>query len=500
MFLRSKINFVPTLIVLLGFVFAAPLAAGQAPPGGNASTANATTPTIDKAAIEEQAAKNAAAKQAEKDAAESAAKRAAIKAEFEANPLTVICIEPYVDPEYKGTCDASDAKKSIPGKAGMGDRIKINIPRLSRAAENGVVDSTRLVLFIDGRVFPGVYPESVGYDSLIYKLERSKDAIDAWNGLLGSPGLDPSKPVIVSVGNADQKPLELAKGFPQKTNLNLIVYRKRWAVGSLLVLVIVVVVFLKYGKNMLRDSGPPTPKNAKNEDAQRPYSLAKVQVAWWFFLVVGCFLLIYLITGEYTMTEQALILIGIGTGTALGSAMIDNSKRSSSDSDLMKLYPQREKLKAEISSLTDPVALAEKNEELKGVEQQITDSEQGLTKPFSEGFWNDLVTDSNGPSFHRFQMSGWTVILGILFLAGVYKNLSMPEFSGTMLALMGISAGTYLGFKIPEKQNQGDSTVTNSAPPAPPKAKPVEPPPAAPGQGQPAAPAPTPPEGGQGNP
>ncbi len=27
----------------------------------------------------------------------------------------------------------------------------------------------------------------------------------------------------------------------------------------------------------------------------------------------------------------------------------------------------------------------------------------------------------------------------------------MPEFSATLLAMLGISAGTYLGFKIPEK-------------------------------------------------
>lgn len=29
----------------------------------------------------------------------------------------------------------------------------------------------------------------------------------------------------------------------------------------------------------------------------------------------------------------------------------------------------------------------------------------------------------------------------------------MPEFDGTLLALMGISSGTYLGFKIPERQS-----------------------------------------------
>jgi hypothetical protein len=30
--------------------------------------------------------------------------------------------------------------------------------------------------------------------------------------------------------------------------------------------------------------------------------------------------------------------------------------------------------------------------------------------------------------------------------------LSMPEFSATLLALQGLTAGTFLGFKIPEKQ------------------------------------------------
>lgn len=64
-------------------------------------------------------------------------------------------------------------------------------------------------------------------------------------------------------------------------------------------------------------------------------SLANVQVVWWFFLVAGSFLLIYLITGEFTMSEQALVLMGIGTGTALGAAMIDANKLSLFPDDCM---------------------------------------------------------------------------------------------------------------------------------------------------------------------
>jgi len=489
MFFRIKTSFVlASLLMLLGWTLPAAPVAGQTSAAG-ASAGNAATnkPVIDKAAIDEQAAKEAEAKEAAKAAAVKAKERADEKVELENNPLVVTGIVPYVEIEDKGTL--GNPQKL--GKAGMGDRISVVITGLSRAVECELVDPTKLVLFIDGRVFKDVYPESVGYDSLIYKLDRTKDALDAWNGLLGSPRLDSNKPVVLSVGFADQKPYGVAKGF-EKANLNLIVYRKRWAIGSLLVLILMVLAFWKFsGRDMLRDSGPPKP-----EPGKRPYSLAKVQVAWWFFLVVGCFLLIYLITGEFTMTEQALVLIGIGTGTALGSAMIDNSKRGSADSELETLKPQEAKLKAEIDQLNEDKAalekavatnqgatdaekaslntdqesikakkieLAEKNAKLDTVGAQIADANDGLTKPTSGGLWNDLVTDANGPSFHRFQMIAWTVILGILFFASVYKNLSMPEFSGTMLALMGISAGTYLGFKIPEKQNTADPSAQEPA-------------------------------------
>lgn len=43
------------------------------------------------------------------------------------------------------------------------------------------------------------------------------------------------------------------------------------------------------------------------------------------------------------------------------------------------------------------------------------------------------------------------LVLGGIFLTAVLWDLTMPEFSATMLALMGISSGTYIGFKLPMK-------------------------------------------------
>ena len=69
----------------------------------------------------------------------------------------------------------------------------------------------------------------------------------------------------------------------------------------------------------------------------------------------------------------------------------------------------------------------------------------------SINFLTDVLTDGQAYSFHRFQIFAWTIILGIIFIASVYNNLAMPQFSTTLLGLMGISAGTYIGFKFPEE-------------------------------------------------
>ena len=46
----------------------------------------------------------------------------------------------------------------------------------------------------------------------------------------------------------------------------------------------------------------------------------------------------------------------------------------------------------------------------------------------------------------------WTVVLGFVFVTEIYQSLAMPEFSATLLSLMGITSGTYLGFKFPEQK------------------------------------------------
>jgi hypothetical protein len=86
------------------------------------------------------------------------------------------------------------------------------------------------------------------------------------------------------------------------------------------------------------------------------------------------------------------------------------------------------------------------------IEQQLRTLSAQQSATVSSGFLRDILSDSSGYSFHRFQIFAWTLVLGIIFMSSVYNSLSMPEFSPTLLGLMGLSAGTYIGFKFPEQK------------------------------------------------
>jgi hypothetical protein len=74
-------------------------------------------------------------------------------------------------------------------------------------------------------------------------------------------------------------------------------------------------VYLARFTEALRDSGPQPPRGKL-----RTYSLARIQMAVWFFLAVSAFVFLWLMTDTTnTITGTVLALMGIGAGTALGA-------------------------------------------------------------------------------------------------------------------------------------------------------------------------------------
>lgn len=365
--------------------------------------------------------------------------------------------------------------------AGLGDKIIVQVNNLKEELDrqanpqNGVpaadkINPYNFVLFLNQVEMKKLYPFAVDREKgeLSYRLRRDTDSRDAWQNFLARPQAETLQ-VNATVGLDGKAPLRDAKPFMLR------IYSDRlFKVGVALFLATIVGFLIAAKKTtIIRDSGPPNPIGGP---LKRPYSLARAQVAWWFFIILGSFLFIGLVTWDLnTITTSSLVLLGIGTGTALGAAMVDVNKRQSSDNDLESLKPKEAKLEASIAELktsimnaenvalgADPsltaglaarrTELATLEAELEQVRSQVNDAASGLQKPVSEGLITDILSDVNGVTFHRFQIVVWTIVLGLVFIYTVWTSLTMPQFSDTILALMGISAGTYVGFKIPEQQ------------------------------------------------
>jgi hypothetical protein len=183
---------------------------------------------------------------------------------------------------------------------------------------------------------------------------------------------------------------------------------------------------------------------------------------------------IWLVTAALdTITSSLLALMGISAGTALGEALIDTGKDTTKANQLQDLTAEKQALDQGIAqtqadldaidpsspSATDVAnreslvrQLTETRTRMNQIDQQLRAFNSQQSAPASSGFLRDILSDSSGYSFHRFQIFAWTIVLGIIFVSSVYNNLTMPEFSTTLLGLMGLSAGTYIGFKFPEQK------------------------------------------------
>lgn len=173
-----------------------------------------------------------------------------------------------------------------------------------------------------------------------------------------------------------------------------------------------------------------------------PFSLGRCQMAIWTVAVLWAFLYVWQYTGDTPKISPSVLgLIGIAAGTSLSAAVVGANSRSQ---NIQKLTDLQAKLAEQTLAIGgSPLQLTELRNEIERVTKQLAPQR-------TEGFFTDILSDGDGVSFHRFQMVAWTVALVVVFVFGVIDQLEMREFDKTLLALMGISSGTYVGFKISE--------------------------------------------------
>jgi hypothetical protein len=282
-----------------------------------------------------------------------------------------------------------------------------------------------VVLFVDGVATPardavdieGTLADPGAWTRLEFRLEPAANAGTddgrAWRKLLAGNSGFGSRAVALGLGDpgaAAPRTGTLVEGA------RLAVFRPAVVlVAGIGLLAIVVGLAMQFWKTgMLRDGTPAG-------DVLPPFSLARVQAAWWMVLTIGGFIFVFLATRQYAgvVTGSTLGLIGISGATFLAARGIDQTAAPA------------------------PAPRA------------------------SRGFFRDLMTDGETVALQRIQMVAWTVILGLIFAGLTLRDLSFPEFDSNLLILSGLVSATYAGFKVPENDRARKAAETRAAQPGP---------------------------------
>src|SRR5258708_17926336 len=201
-------------------------------------------------------------------------------------------------------------------------------------------------------------------------------------------------------------------------------------------------------------------------------SVGLAQMEFWLCLSLAAYVYICLMTKQaHVRMGSVLGLLGISATTGLAAVFVDKQKNAATDT----LATERAALTARVKDLTSTqvmpgsaaeAELLQKKNRLAQVEALLTQSPSDTLPATSKGFLTDILSDGENVSFHRFQMVVWTIVLGVIFVWSVYRNMTMPEFDASLLTLMGISSGTYVGFNFPEKLKTGAPSTNAAAGPA----------------------------------
>lgn len=178
-------------------------------------------------------------------------------------------------------------------------------------------------------------------------------------------------------------------------------------------------------------------RDISKASGHQPYSWARVQLAWWTVIVLSSFIAILINRNiAPTLHASTVILLGISAATTATARVIDIN-------DADKYYHRRHQ------------------------------------DDFGKNFFEDILSDQNGISIHRFQAIVFNVAFGIWFIHAVLNNLStqgcelylsdevvhkhcmenkihyiMPPISNNNLILLGLSSATYAALKLTENKAQ----------------------------------------------
>lgn len=299
----------------------------------------------------------------------------------------------------KGECDENRTEE-------FRGSLKLRVSNLEAWVAQGN-SPWNLILFLNGRQMKGLHP--VGTDAqtgeLEFRLQRTNESAAAWDELTEKDKNWKLRGIARSLRASVGLDGGLAYNADKKAHFELIFLSPAWmllcfafALGTLAGL-----FWLARKTSLLKDK------------VSGPYSLSRTQMAIWSWVVMNAYFFLFVMTRDPTIDIPVSILglLGISATTYVAAVLVDRR-----------------------DTTTTPAP--------------------------SRGFLRDISGGQDGVELHRLQIIAWTGVMVFVFILRVFHTLAIPDFNPTLLGLLGLSAGTYVGFKFPESQK----SQANPPPPA----------------------------------
>jgi len=166
-----------------------------------------------------------------------------------------------------------------------------------------------------------------------------------------------------------------------------------------------IIVFLDRKYLLLRDTSTANDK---------PYSLSRVQLAWWMGFVLCAFVALVFAKNNPnfsvpTFSDGILIVMGISSATSIAATVTDVSDQSN-----------------------NPLSRHQNSE--------------------GNGFFLDILSDKDGTSVPRLQTVLFNIIFAVWFFLKVWNDGTIPDLEPNTLVLLGLSSGTYATLKTTENK------------------------------------------------
>ena len=175
------------------------------------------------------------------------------------------------------------------------------------------------ILYVDGNGFKGMKPKVslVDGDKLQFDLRRNSDSQenkDAWTAILSRrPRTWQHDDVPITVG--------LANGQQVKSSAKATLTVINFIGFVIFVISFLAAIFLFWWlaniSDIIRDAGPqPEGFDKRGKPNRKRYSLARTQMAFWFFIIAASYVFIWMVTSDLTgPTAGVLGLMGISAAT-----------------------------------------------------------------------------------------------------------------------------------------------------------------------------------------